>query len=117
VADEIRMKVSDLLLREVRDPRVRGAHLTGVRMSDDLSVAHLAWRPSPGGPGAEAVGEGLRAAAGFLRRELARSLDLRHVPELHFHLDELPDEAERVERLLDQLRSGAPTDVDPDDEG
>lgn len=105
MADEIRMKVSELLLREVRDPRVRGVHLTDVEMSDDLSVARLRWRPLPGQAGIEEATEGLEAAAGFLRRELAPHLDLRHVPELRFELDELPDEADRVESLLAQLRS------------
>jgi len=106
VADEIRMKVSELLLREVRDPRVRGVHLTRVEMSGDLSVARLYWRPLPGQAGVEEATEGLAAAAGFLRRELAPHLDLRNVPELRFQLDELPDEAARVEGLLAQLRAG-----------
>ena len=99
------MKVSELLLREVRDPRVRGVHLTHVEMSNDLSVAHLRWRPLPGQASVEEATEGLQAVAGFLRRELAPHLDLRHAPELRFELDQLPDEADRVEQLLAQLRT------------
>lgn len=105
VADEIRMRVADLLHREVRDPRLEGVHLTRVEMTKDLSLARLYWRPLPGQASIEEATAGLAAATGFLRHELAPQLDLRHAPELRFELDELPDEADRVENLLAQLRA------------
>jgi ribosome-binding factor A len=122
VADEIRMKVSELLLREVRDPRVQGVHLTRVEMTNDLSVARLYWRTLPG-LSVEEAEAGLAKAAGFLRREVAPSLGLRHAPELRFELDSLPDEADRVEELLAQVRAtgsagtpGAAADEDDDEQ-
>jgi ribosome-binding factor A len=125
VADEIRMKTSELLLREVRDPRVQGVHFTRVEMTSDLSLARLFWRTLPGRD-AEQAAAGLRAAGGFLRRELAQTLDLRKMPELRFELDTLPDEADRVEELLAQVRatgsagtpgsSGPEADDGPEDE-
>jgi len=122
VADEIRMKISELLLREVRDPRVKGVHFTRVEMTSDLSVARLFWRTLPG-ESVEEAEAGLSAAGGFLRRELAQTLDLRKVPELRFQLDSLPDEADRVEQLLAQVRAtgsagtpGSPRVSEADDE-
>jgi len=110
------VKVSELLLREVGDPRVKGCHLTRVEMNADLSIARISWRPTPGGPGAAEVVAGLRAAAGFLRREVGRGLRLRHVPELVFRLDEMPDEEARLEALLAGLHGGgaAPSSDDED---
>ena len=104
VADEIRMKVGELLLREVRDPRVRGVHLTDVSVSADLGSARLSWRPLPGSATAEEAEVGLRAAAGFLRRELGRSMNIRHVPELDFELDPTPEEGDRIDDLLAEFR-------------
>lgn len=107
------MKVSDLLFREVRDPRVAGVHLTRVEMSDDLRVARLYWRPPPRGDVEEAA-RGLAAAGGFLRKQVGSSLRLRSVPELRFLVDELPEQAGRVEELLARIhRPGAePRDGD-----
>lgn len=121
VADELRMKVSELLLREVRDPRVDGVHLTQVEMTQDLSVARLLWRTLPGRSVEEAEA-GLAAATGFLRREVAKTLDIRNVPELRFELDTAPDDADRLEQLLAEARAtgsaGTPggRETDEDDE-
>jgi ribosome-binding factor A len=113
VAEEIRVKVSELLLRELSDPRLVGVHLTRVEMEGHLGVAHLYWRPMPGGPDTEEATAGLRAAAGFLRRAVGRSLNLRKVPELDFQLDPLPDEAARVDALLAEVLP-PPADDDAD---
>jgi len=76
------MKLSELLLREVGDPRVHGVHVTSVEMGGDLSFARIHWRPTPGEASVEQAEAGLRAAAGHLRRELGRRLRLRSVPRL-----------------------------------
>jgi ribosome-binding factor A len=97
------MKVSELLLRELRDPRLAGVHVTRVEMTGDLSRARLHYRTTPGQASPEDAAEGVRHAASFLRRELARTMRLRAVPELEFRLDELVDEGDRIERLLADL--------------
>ncbi|MBR7092193.1 MAG: 30S ribosome-binding factor RbfA [Clostridia bacterium] len=78
------------LLRTVKDPRVGGQMLSIVRVevTNDLSYATV--YVSSMGDKADTAGavKGLRAAAGYLRRELGHALDLRHVPELRFVPDD-----------------------------
>lgn len=136
VGDEIRVKISELLLRDIRDHRLDGVHLTRVEMTRDLALARIFWRPTPGEATIEAATSALEKAAGFLRSRLGKTLRLRSVPELQFALDELPEEASRIESLiatlattrattqaipdvapgLDETDSGAADDADDDAE-
>lgn len=102
VADQIQRELGDLL-REVKDPRVAAGMVTiaSVDVSPDLHSARvyvaLLDTEEP-----ESVIEGLTAAAGFLRTQLARRLTLRVVPELRFRHDRTPDDADRVQQLLNE---------------
>ena len=113
VGEEIRMKVMDLLVRGVRDPRLAGVHVTRVDMTADLSRANLYFRTLPGGPDPAEAEEACKRAAGFLRKEIGRSLRLRATPELVFQHDDLPEQGDRIEELLRQARGdGAVADAD-----
>ena len=89
----------------LRDPALSGASITvsEVRASPDLKHASAFVLPLGGGDAKEIVAA-LRRARGFLRSEVARRVELRHAPELHFELDRSFDEGARLEALL---RSGA----------
>jgi ribosome-binding factor A len=94
--------VSNLL----KDPRVGFATVTGVTVTPD--IAHAEVRVSVMGSEqekAEAMA-GLASATGFLRTHLARTLTLRAAPELHFVLDRGMEHAQRIDRLLDDLKHG-----------
>jgi ribosome-binding factor A len=56
-----------------------------------------------GSESADEVIAGFRRASGFLRSELARRIDLRIFPKLRFHWDPTPEQAEKIEQLLDSL--------------
>jgi ribosome-binding factor A len=92
----------DILAREeLRDPDVHGASITvgEVRASPDLK--HMTAFVSALGPGdPRRIAQGLTRCAGFLRAKLARSVDLRFTPELHFVADVSYDEARHIEELL-----------------
>jgi len=108
LGDLIRNELSELLRREMRDPRVALATVTSVEVSADLS--HAAVRISALGDDAART-ETIRALAharGFLRRELARRLDLRLTPELHFALDRGAEYSQRISDLLDSLHVAEP---------
>lgn len=108
VAERIRAELMDLLLRgEVHDPGVKGAFVTDVKVSDDLSHAHVYLRlldsePSP--KRRRAVVAAMGRASGFMRSKVAARLKMKRVPELEFHWDELVDRADRVEKLLGEIR-------------
>ena len=114
VAEELRAKLCELLLREVSDPRLTGATVTRVDLSPDLSHAKAYFRPLPGTLDLEGVRRALASATPFLRRELGRSLRLRAIPSLQLFLDELPDQVARLDELfleagISPTTAGAPS--------
>ena len=100
IAAEMQRVLSTLISREVKDPRVGPATVTAVQLANDMSSARVFVLPFGGGDGAALV-EGLTRAAGFLRGETGRSLQLRHAPALEFVLDESFDRAARLSALID----------------
>ena len=100
IADQIQRSLAELIRTEVRDPRVGLVTLTGVELSRDQSHAKVFYTVM--GPDAEAAGEGLARAAGFLRSALAHELTIRKVPELHFEFDESVERGVRLSRLIDE---------------
>jgi ribosome-binding factor A len=103
IADLIRAELSELIRRELRDPRVALATVTEVEVSADLRHANV--RISAIGDEAARLQtmKGLDSARGFLRRELAQRLSLRVTPELKFHLDRGAEHSQEISDLLDRL--------------
>lgn len=100
VAESVRAVIAELLLREVKDPRVGMVTLTAVHLTDDLRHCRVFFS-SVGDAGArERTLAGLRSAAGFVRRELTRRLALRYAPEVTFAFDPSLETSERVTALL-----------------
>jgi len=105
VGELLRAEISELLLREVKDPRVsRGmVTITEVQVSPDLRravvyVSHLGSEQER----AEAL-EGLQHSAPFLHRELVHRLSLRNVPELVFRFDPSIERGARLAELIHQV--------------
>jgi len=105
VAHEFQRELGAIISRGLKDPRITGfITVTGAKMSPDLKevVAYVSIH------GEEKVREetlaGLRAAAGYLQREVGRNLKLRNVPHLRFVYDESVAEGDKIERLLKQVR-------------
>ena len=103
VADLVKMEISDLLLKQVRDPRIGSVTITGVKVTDDLRTARVFFVELGKDQCSEDVRAGLGKAAGFLRRELGRRLRLRCVPELFFAYDPSFAYGNRIERLLSEI--------------
>jgi ribosome-binding factor A len=103
VADLIKMEISDLLLKQVRDPRIGSVTITGVKVTDDLRAARVFFVELGKDQCGEEVRAGLARATGFLRRELGGRLRLRCVPELVFSYDPSFAYGNRIERLLSEI--------------
>lgn len=102
LGDQIQRELSELIRNEVRDPGLGLVTVTSVDVSRDLSHAKVYVSTLEGD---EALAQSLRAltrAAGFLRSRLARMLDARTVPELHFVHDESVERGVRLSRLIDE---------------
>ncbi len=103
VAEQIHRILAEILREEAKDPRVRGASVTEVRVTADLSIARV-WVSPLGGLGSEAdLLEGLERARGFLRSRLARELRIRRCPELDFRIEDHLDEAIRLTARLERM--------------
>jgi ribosome-binding factor A len=100
VADAIRAAIAEILLRELKDPRVGMVTITGVRLSPDLRHARVFFSVFGDEARRESALEGLRRAAGFIRRELARRVETRVSPQLVFEYDAGIEDSERMSRLL-----------------
>src|SRR5512147_2619232 len=101
VAEEFRQEVSALLARGLKDPRITGfVTVTGAKMSPDLKEATVYVSVHAGEKERDRTMEGLRAAATFLQREVARTIGLRYTPHLRFVYDESVERGDRIDRLL-----------------
>jgi ribosome-binding factor A len=101
IAAQMQRSISGLLRRGVKDPRVGNVTVTAVELAPDLSVARVHFLPfASTHPPAEVIA-GLRSAAGYLRGEVARELQLRHAPRLEFELDTQIEHAARLTELID----------------
>lgn len=104
VGEMVLREVSQMLLRDLKDPRLRGITLTGVRMTDDLRHGRVFFSHLEGRARADAAVAGFKSASGFIRRQIGQALGLRYAPELEFEFDPGPERAARIDALLRNTR-------------
>jgi ribosome-binding factor A len=102
LGDLIQRELSELLQRELRDPRVGMITITGVDVSPDFSHAKVFFTVLEK-QRLDDAREGLRRAAGFLRSQLARRIKLYTTPELRFEYDESVERGDRLSRLINSV--------------
>ena len=104
--------LSELIRRDVKDPRVSALTVTAVEVSRDLGHARVFYsllNPDEDPSGAQ---EALDGAAGFLRSRLGRVLHTRQVPALHFEHDVSMARAARLSDLIDEAVASDRSDSD-----
>lgn len=94
-----------MFLKEINDPRLGEVFVTDVRVDRELAFADVYVSAVEGASRSQEILQGLDSASGFLRRELAARIDLRSFPRLRFHWDPTPENADHIEKLLDQIRN------------
>ncbi len=102
-ADLIQQILSEVFLREVSDPRLAGVTITEVEIDRELQYATVYVTALGGDESRDEVMSGLESASGFLRRQVAHSLDLRAAPIIRFHWDPRLRFVDEVDQLLSQL--------------
>ncbi len=110
VADQIRMLVGEMLLRQLHDPRIGFTTVTAVKMSRDLRHARIYISVYGDSASRERTMDGLEAARGFIRREIGHQLNLRFTPEIVFEYDESVQYGAHIEEVLQHLKIPIPTD-------
>ena len=102
----IRQEISELLRLQVKDPRLGSfVAVTEVSTSPDLKHARVFISFIGSEEEKQKTLNVLAAASGFLRREMAKHLKLRRIPELSFHWDDSIERGDHLMRLIDQASS------------
>jgi ribosome-binding factor A len=104
LAQELKTRIGEILLKEVRDPRVGFATVTSARLSPDHRYAHVYVSVLGSPEETKRTLTALNSAAGFIRRQLGSRMRLRHTPELTFEFDPSVETGARMEQLLQEVK-------------
>jgi ribosome-binding factor A len=105
IGDRIKQEISEMLVTgQISDPRIGSVFITDVTVDRELYFANIYVSSLDGQDVAENILQGLEHASGFLRSKLADRIELRVFPKLRFFWDETPERAEKIERMLDNLK-------------
>ena len=114
INEQLRQEISQLLLRQIKDPRLSGViSVTQVHTSGDLRSALVLISVMGDTAVKQSALEGVQSAAAFIRRELRGRLAMRYTPFLRFDLDDSLEHGEHLLHIMDGIRD---SQVDTDHE-
>lgn len=116
VGDQIQRELSEIIHRELRDPRVGLITLTSVDVSADCAYATV-YFTCLDADHVRAAQVGLKRATGFLRTQLGKRVKLWTTPELKFVYDESVERGDRLSRLIDIANKDSPAKPGDPSEG
>ncbi len=102
INEALREVIAETVQRELSDPRLSMVTITGVRASEDMSVATVYWTVYDASR-REGAAAALTSAAGVLQGRVGRELRTRNTPHLRFEHDDLQENADRLTRLIDEV--------------
>ncbi len=103
VGENIREVLGELIQRQVKDPRVGFVTITAVRVTPDLSKAHVYYTVLGEEREQRSTEAGLESAKPFLRTETARRVRLKTTPDLEFHMDDTPEKGQAVDSIIEEI--------------
>jgi ribosome-binding factor A len=103
IGQQIKQEISDMLLREIKDPRIAFASITFVDVAPDLRHAKVFVSVLGSESERKSTIAGLRSATGFIRRELGQRLHLKYIPEIRIIYDDSIEEGSRILSLIDSV--------------
>jgi ribosome-binding factor A len=112
VGGHIQKVLSDLLQKDIKDPRLETVTITDVKLSNDLRKARIYFTTSAP-KNMERAMKGFKSAHGYVRRVLAHNLGLRYMPDIEFLYDESFDYASRIDKLLKSTKTDNEKDYKP----
>jgi ribosome-binding factor A len=105
IEEQLRIELSEIIEREIEDPRIGLATVTAVKVSPDLRHARVYISVLGNAEDRKKTLQGLSSAASYARRSLSQRLHhLRRIPELTFAYDESIETGSRIEELLDKIK-------------
>lgn len=103
IAERIQEELSEILIFQIGDPRLKGVSITDVNVDRELAFADIYYSALDVSERSEEILDGFNHARGYLRTELASRISLRTFPRLRFHWDPTFERAERIDQLLATL--------------
>jgi|SRR5512137_1353474 ribosome-binding factor A len=100
VGDLIREVISEMILRDLNDPRLGTVTITEVEVTADLKLARVFFSARGDQAREKAALQGLEGAAGFIKKNLGRELRMRYMPDLMFQVDRSFDYGSKIDRLI-----------------
>ena len=101
---EVQRELSQIIRSEIKDPRIHPlTSVVAVEVTPDLKYCKAYISVLGSDEAAKAVVEGLRSAVGYIRKELARRVNLRNTPEIKFILDQSIEYGVNMSRLIDDV--------------
>ena len=117
----IKRIVSEIIFRELKDPRIGFVTVTGVELSKDMAEAKIGISILGTSTEVRKSMEGIRSSSGYVQKLLGKELQIRSVPRVHFFLDKSVEEGvelvNRIEKLAGVKKSSDDTDASDDSEG
>lgn len=102
IASQMIKEISYILATEVKDNDIRFVTVTDVKVTNDLSFAKVYVTVLKEDKIEETM-KALKSAAGFIRKELANRLEIRHIPELEFVYDESIEYGKKIENIIESI--------------
>ena len=115
---EVQKELSTLIRGEIKDPRIHPmTSVTAVEVAPDLKTCRAYISVLGGAEAKKATMDGLNSAEGYIRRLLAKNLNLRNTPEIRFILDESIEYGVNMSKLIDDVARKDASARGPDEEG
>lgn len=106
ISEEVKKAMTEILYNGLKDPRVTSmTTIIDVKVTRDLSYANIYVSVLGNEKEKDDAIKGLKSAKGFIRNEIGKKVDLRHVPEPIFHLDETLEHASHITELIEQIKN------------
>ena len=102
IASMLEKEISYILMTEVKDPAIKFVTVTNVNLASDLGYAKVYVTVLDQNKKDETL-RSLKAARGFIRRELANRVEIRHIPELDFVYDESIEYGKKIEDIIEEI--------------
>lgn len=102
IASNIVKEVSYIIATEIKDNDIKFVTITDAKVTNDLSFAKIYFTVLDDSRKKETL-EALKNASGFIRKELADRIDIRHIPELEFVYDESIAYGKKIENIIEQI--------------
>ena len=110
VSDLLKLEISQMLLKEVKDPHIGFMTITGVEVSKDLHVANVFYTILGDEKQVSESAQALSRVSSFIKRQLGKRLRMRYIPDIIFRYDHSLEYGAKIDNILGHLKDSEGTD-------